>query len=284
MILKAKVLCENSVYGPDGIAEHGWAVWLTTLDGNFLVDTGQGKALPHNATVFGIDLATARAVLISHHHFDHTGGLLAALRLVRSGSAGSGVPIYAHYDLFKESYAMPKGKKPRYIGIPFARVALEGSGGIVNLGNEWLEIEEGIHMTGEVPRRSDFELPDPDLKHFDKGGKLVVDPVLDDQSVVIQTREGLFVILGCSHAGVINTLNHIVQKTGRSDFHTVIGGTHLGPADEGRVTRTVEALLEFDIKRIGVSHCTGPKAAAQMAQAFGDRFFFCHVGTEVEIA
>jgi 7,8-dihydropterin-6-yl-methyl-4-(beta-D-ribofuranosyl)aminobenzene 5'-phosphate synthase len=284
MIAKAKVLCDNSVYGLDGIAEHGWAVWLETLDGNFLIDTGQGKALLYNATVFGIDLATTRAILISHHHYDHTGGLLPALGVMRGGPAGTGIPVHAHYDLFKESYAMPKGKKPRYIGIPFSRVALEGAGAVVNLGNEWIEIGEGVHMTGEVPRRSDFELAEPDLKHFDKAGELVVDPILDDQSVVIETREGLLVILGCSHAGVVNILNHIVQKTGRSDLHTVIGGTHLGPADEERVTKTISALLEFDIKRIGVSHCTGPKAAAQIAQAFGDRFFLCHVGTEVEIS
>jgi 7,8-dihydropterin-6-yl-methyl-4-(beta-D-ribofuranosyl)aminobenzene 5'-phosphate synthase len=283
MEVKATVLCENTVYGLGGIAEHGWAVWLETAFGNFLFDTGQGKALLHNATFFGKDLASTRSILISHHHYDHTGGLLEALRLMRGGPKGTGVPVLAQFDLFKDSYSMPKGKKPRHIGIPFSRAVLEGVGASFSLDNDWREIEERIYLTGEVPRRTDFERGDPDLKHFDEEGELVIDPIRDDQTLVIETRQGLFAVLGCSHAGVINILNYIVERTGRSDFHTIIGGTHLGPSGEERVSRTIEALLTFDIQRIGVSHCTGQKPAAQLALAFGDRFFLCNVGTEVEV-
>jgi 7,8-dihydropterin-6-yl-methyl-4-(beta-D-ribofuranosyl)aminobenzene 5'-phosphate synthase len=280
---KAKVLCDNTVLGRGGIAEYGWAVWLETPDGNFLFDTGGDKSILHNAALFGIDLAGVQAILISHHHCDHSGGLRDVLRLVRGGRDGKGVPVYAHYDLFKDSYSMPPGKTPRHVGNPFSRAALEGRGAVLCLGEDWQEIGGGIFMTGEVPRRTDFELNDPDLGHFDEQGDLVVDPVRDDQTVVVDTPEGLLVILGCSHAGVVNVLNHIIEKTGRSQFHTVMGGTHLGPAGDEQVARTIEALLNFDIGRIGASHCTGGKAAAEMWRAFGDRFFFCGVGTEVEI-
>ena len=110
-----------------------------------------------------------------------------------------------------------------------------------------------------------------------------MDPVRDDQTVVIDTEDGLFVILGCSHAGVINILAYITEKTGKSRFHTVMGGTHLGPVEEEQIARSIEALHEFDIGRIGVSHCTGQKTAARMAAEFGERFTFCSVGTKVEV-
>ena len=90
-------------------------------------------------------------------------------------------------------------------------------------------------------------------------------------------------VLGCSHAGVVNILNYVLERTGRSRIHTVIGGTHLKPAGEEQIAKTVEALLAFDIERLGVSHCTGQKAAQELAQAFGDRFFYCNVGSVVEL-
>jgi 7,8-dihydropterin-6-yl-methyl-4-(beta-D-ribofuranosyl)aminobenzene 5'-phosphate synthase len=283
MFVKATVLSENTVYGHGGVAEHGWAVWLETLSRNVLFDTGQGKVLLHNAHLFSIDLSTVRAICISHHHYDHTGGLLAALQAMRGGSTGTGVPIYAHPDLFKKSYSIPPGKKPRHIAMPFTRAALEGTGALFRLEFSWREIEYGVYMTGEVPRHTGFEKGDPELKHHDDDGALVVDPVLDDQALVVDTPEGLFVVLGCSHAGVVNVLNHIVEQTGCSRIHTVIGGTHLKPAGEEQISKTIDALQTFDVARLGVSHCTGLEAARQMAQAFGDRFFTCNVGTVIEL-
>jgi 7,8-dihydropterin-6-yl-methyl-4-(beta-D-ribofuranosyl)aminobenzene 5'-phosphate synthase len=112
---------------------------------------------------------------------------------------------------------------------------------------------------------------------------LVTDPVQDDQSLVVKTRQGLLVVLGCAHAGVVNTLNYVLEQTGLSRIHTLIGGTHLKPANAEQVAKTVEALLAFDIKRVGVAHCTGQEAAVRIAQAFDDRFFFCNVGCEIEI-
>lgn len=101
------------------------------------------------------------------------------------------------------------------------------------------------------------EIGDQTLKHYDPSGQVSVDPVRDDQTVVIDTPNGLFVVLGCAHAGLINILKHISEQTGTSRFHTVLGGTHLGLVDEAQVAQTIAALREFDIGRLGAAHCTG---------------------------
>jgi 7,8-dihydropterin-6-yl-methyl-4-(beta-D-ribofuranosyl)aminobenzene 5'-phosphate synthase len=282
MSVRATVLCENSVYGKgDAVAEHGWAVWLETPAGPYLFDTGRGHGLIPNADVFGIPLETAQAILISHLHNDHTGGLLDTVDAMNRRSGGNRVPIYAHPDLFNDTFVEHDGELG-FSGVPHTRPALETAGADFRLESGWREIAPGLAMTGEVPRRTAYEFGDQNLKHYDDSGQLVVDPIRDDQTVVIDTPDGLFVVLGCSHAGLINILTYIRERTGQSRFHTIMGGTHLGPVSEEQVERTIEALHEFDIQRIGVSHCTGPKVAARMAHTFGDRFFFCSVGTVAE--
>ncbi len=281
MAVKATVLCENAVYGLSCVAEHGWSVWIETPAGKFLFDTGQGKGLLRNAATLGVNLAEAEAILISHHHYDHTSGLLDALQLICGPGGQEQINVYAHPDLFKDSWALHEGQRPRHIGMPFTQPVLEAAGARFDLSREWRAVADGLYMTGEVPRRTSYETGDTVLYHRDADGQLVLDPILDDQTVVIDTDAGLFVILGCSHSGVINILDHIIDKTKQSHFHTIIGGTHLGPVSNEQVDQTIEALQGYDIDHIGVSHCTGQQVAARLAQILGDRFFFCNVGTRV---
>lgn len=283
MAVKATVLCENSVQGNLGaLAEHGWSVWIETEGGPFLFDTGLGTTFLHNAHRFGIPVENAQAILLSHHHCDHTGGLLTALNAIRHNSDRETVPVHAHPDLFKDSFGKTSGKLTS-VGLPHTRTALEAAGAEFHLETGWREIAPGLSMTGEIPRVTDFEVVLDGMWHRDDGGEIIIDPIRDDQTVVVDTPEGLFVILGCSHAGLINILTYITGQTGKSNFHTIIGGTHLGPVGEEQLDATISALHELDIGRIGVSHCTGPAVATRMANEFGERFFFCNVGTVVEV-
>ena len=104
----------------------------------------------------------------------------------------------------------------------------------------------------------------------------------DNQSIVIKTDRGLFVILGCSHAGIINILAYACKKNGEDRIHTVIGGTYLWSVSENQKARTVQALQQMGIERLGVSHCTGFEVSMRRLGAFGPRFFFCNVGTVTE--
>jgi 7,8-dihydropterin-6-yl-methyl-4-(beta-D-ribofuranosyl)aminobenzene 5'-phosphate synthase len=275
MKVKATVICDNYVFNhPGAVAEHGLSIFLETDAGNYLLDTGQGKGVVNNSLVLGLDLRTIKGIIISHHHWDHTAGLFPVLDWITAAD------VHAHPDFFKESYNI-EGKRVRAIGVPYTRSFLEGKGATFKFSGEFRQIQPGLWLTGEVPRRTDYESGDPNLV-VKSGEGYVQDCLRDDQSVVIETQKGLLIVLGCCHSGIINTLSYIVEKMGQNHIHAVIGGTHLGPVGNAQREKSIAALKAFDIERLGVSHCTGLKTACLLASEFGDRFFFCNVGTVVE--
>jgi 7,8-dihydropterin-6-yl-methyl-4-(beta-D-ribofuranosyl)aminobenzene 5'-phosphate synthase len=275
MNIKATVLCENYVYGQAGaIAEHGWAVYLETNQGNFLFDTGQGKAIINNAQYFHKDLSAIKGILISHHHYDHTGGLFEVLQ--QTGK----VKVYSHPDIFKNSFSIRNGIE-RNIGIPFRREILESKGAEFIFNTDVTEIVPDLILSGEIPRQTSFEKGDQTLVVKDKKG-YIQDNILDDQTLIVKTTKGLFIILGCSHSGIVNIINYAIKRTGQEHIHAIIGGTHLGPANQETRGKSIQALKQFDIERIGVSHCTGLEMSMRLYYEFGERFFFCNVGTVVE--
>jgi 7,8-dihydropterin-6-yl-methyl-4-(beta-D-ribofuranosyl)aminobenzene 5'-phosphate synthase len=268
------ILVENTVPGKsDGLmGEHGFSLFVERPGFRLLFDTGaSGAALLHNAPRLGVDLRTAEAIVLSHGHMDHSGGLVAALRTI-----GKPIPVYGHPDIFTDRYGK-RADRVTYAGLPFKREALEGMGAVFELSPAFRRIGPGVYVTGEVPRRNAFETGDAHL-FVTRNGERVRDPFTDDQSLVLETADGLALLLGCCHAGLVNTLEHVQQQLPGRPIHTVIGGTHLGFAPPEQLTRTLELLKGLDIRRIGCSHCTGLSAGARLVAALGDRAEFCNVG------
>lgn len=276
MNIKATILCENSVFHvPGALAEHGLSVYVETSWGNYLFDTGQGKAVINNSLILKKDLTKIEGIILSHNHYDHTGGLLPVLEVKGK------VNVYAHPLLFKESYST-KNNNYRYSGIPYSRPLLENKGAQFIYNKQWQELAPGMFLSGEIPRSYDFEAGDTDLM-IKEGDSFVRDKILDDQSLIFKTDKGLFIILGCAHAGIINILDYAIKMTGCEKIWAVIGGTHLGPVSEEQKSATIKKLKEFNIENIGVSHCTGLNAALALSREFGEKFFFSNVGTVVEL-
>jgi 7,8-dihydropterin-6-yl-methyl-4-(beta-D-ribofuranosyl)aminobenzene 5'-phosphate synthase len=275
--VKVTILVENTVADDALRAEHGFAVWIETAAGRVLFDTGQGPALAPNAERLGVDLSTTDAVALSHGHYDHTGGMTTALR------AAPHATVYAHPAALDPKYAHLGAFAPRAIGVPSssARALAEHRGAFVE-SKRPTEVLRGVYLTGEVPRTMDFE---------DTGGPFVLDekgvapdPMLDDQALYLASDDGVVLIVGCAHAGVVNTMRYVSELTGGRPFACVLGGMHLIGASHERIDETTEAFEELDVKRIGPAHCTGAEAVARFKKAFPDRVFPCPAGSRYEFA
>ncbi len=266
------VLVENTALFRGHRAEHGFAVWLETPDGAILWDTGQSGMLMHNAECLGIDFSAVKIIALSHGHYDHTGGLLDVL------AGAPGASVYCHPDVFTERFTpnpgVSEGAHP--IGIPYGRDTLEHSCHTLQVNRGPVELLPGISLTGEIPRNTDFE---------DVGGAFYLDrectkpdSLIDDQSLVIETDHGLVVLLGCCHAGIVNTLTMVSEHWQTRTFSLIAGGTHLAAAAEDRIEKTIHSLENFDIGTLAPGHCTGWKQVCMLSRAFPEIVAPLHVG------
>jgi 7,8-dihydropterin-6-yl-methyl-4-(beta-D-ribofuranosyl)aminobenzene 5'-phosphate synthase len=265
MEIKITTLAENTA-GPNTLGEWGLSMFVEADGQRILFDTGAGVAAVNNAGLMKVDLAGVDRIVLSHGHYDHTGGLMEVLK--RSG----GKEIIAHPDVWASKYGSLDSTTKRYAGIPFAREALEVMAANFNLSREPVKLSEHITTTGEVPMVTDYEIIEQYLAVLE-GGEMKQDPLDDDLALVIDAEYGLVVILGCAHHGIVNTLLQAQKVTGKELIYAAIGGTHLVHASAERLEKTAAALKEMGVQYLGASHCTGFRAAAYLAREFGECFF-----------
>jgi 7,8-dihydropterin-6-yl-methyl-4-(beta-D-ribofuranosyl)aminobenzene 5'-phosphate synthase len=269
-------LVENAVAqsGQALLAEHGLSFYIEAGDRKILFDTGQNLAISNNARVLGIDLNQIDTVVLSHGHYDHSGGLQSIL------ASNKNFTLHGHPDVFS-----PKVKKTngdyKYIGIPVEKNNIVNSGISLQLSREPVEIAPGLMTSGEIALENDFELKEP-MFFLKQEDKVIHDTLADDQALILDTAKGMVVLLGCSHRGVINTLTHVTQLKGNNKIHAILGGLHLGKASDGKLAKIIDHLREFDLDMIGVGHCTGPRAFLALANEFEDRVYLNTVGNVFE--
>lgn len=270
------VLVENTVSRPVLKAEHGLAFWIASGSENILFDTGQSDLLTANAKGLGVDLGAVNAIALSHGHYDHCGGLEAAL-----SKATGGVPVYAHPGVLQPRYRRAAGVS-RQIGMPdCCMAALLRRKECLRAAAAPVEIAHNVFLTGEIPRVHAEEQADEEFRAGADGRK--PDLLPDDQALFMRTPAGTVVFLGCAHSGIINTLEYIRHLTDDRPFHAILGGMHLKSASNDRIAWTIEALRQIPFKQAYPAHCTGAQAAAALWTAFPGRCFAGCVGTAIII-
>ncbi|MGQ9543658.1 MAG: MBL fold metallo-hydrolase [Candidatus Bathyarchaeia archaeon] len=262
------------------IAEHGFSMLIRVFDGeethSVLFDTGiSPDGVVTNAKRMGLNLSEAECIVLSHGHYNHFGGLLPTLRVVSKND----LPIIVHKDMFKtRGVANADGTIRKYPEFPTENHIEPAK--YVKTVHLYLVTNDMILVTGEIPRKTDFEKGFPQHRVFE-GGKWQPDPWMwDDRAIVINVKQkGLVILSGCAHAGIINTTLYAQQITEVTDIYAVMGGFHLaGKECEPRISQTVEKLKLLNPKLVVPSHCTGWRGIHAIAEALSHAFVWNSVG------
>ncbi len=279
MTLQLAIICENTVGRPiSACGEHGFSCLMTTPAGCWLFDTGSGETLLKNLDALGYDARDIDAVILSHGHYDHCGGLLPLLKAVGPR------PVHAHPQLFAQRFWLGQHEQ-RDISLPYSRAELDSAGARFDFIDSFTELAAGIYFSGTIPRSAPHESGDPHLvRRSTDGVGWTADEFADDAALAIETPRGLVILLGCAHSGLINTVEHFRRELGCPRIHAIVGGTHLGPASDEQFSATLDYLKRLDFDRLGVSHCTGQVRSAQLHAQFPNKVFFANVGTTVNVA
>lgn len=277
MDLKITTLIENKPgINPQLYYEHGLSLYIEAGKIKILFDTGQSGDFLKNAELLKVDLGNLNYVLLSHGHYDHSGG------------------FEKFANKFKEPYKLIVGKKffyskykfieegnYKYNGNSFDENFIYKNNISINyVKDDIYYISENIMVFSNFKSSNDFELLNKKfrIKHNEK---YILDKFSDEIALAVKVDKGLVVIVGCSHVGIVNILETIMKRT-NMPIYGVIGGTHLVEADDLRLNKTIDFFKENDIKVLGMSHCTGEKAIERIKTQFEERFIYNSTGNIID--
>ncbi|KPV64412.1 MAG: 7, 8-dihydropterin-6-methyl-4-(beta-D-ribofuranosyl)- aminobenzene-5'-phosphate synthase [Candidatus Bathyarchaeota archaeon BA2] len=262
-------------------AEHGFSalidVYLKNISHRMLFDTGAcGDVVLFNVDRLGVDLSNVELIVLSHGHFDHSGGLMSILKRIGKPQ----MPVVLHPDAFlKRWVVLPTGQKIRFRSLEEDRV-LEAGAKVVKIAEPYPLLGNLVLATGEIPRRTQFEQGFP-AHYAEIDGKPQPDPLIrDDQALVMNVKgKGLVIISGCAHAGIINTVLYAREVTRVNEVYALMGGFHLSFPNEFIIDPTVEELKKIRPTFIVPCHDTGWKATNVILNAMPENFIPSAVGT-----
>ena len=275
MALKITTLIENTKGEHLALkSEHGISFFIEKDEHKLLFDTGQSGTFLENAEQLQIDLSDLEYVIISHGHYDHSGGLQALMGIAKK------FELIIGDGFFNKKYGY-KNNSYEFLGNNFnEEFLIKKRIPYRFVKNEIYEILPGLYVITNFPRIYKDEVINTRFKLMEDG-KFVNDPFNDEVLVAIDTPEGLVILLGCSHPGMKNMLDS-TRNLLKKPIYAVLGGTHLVEANDNSLDISMDYLNKGDIKVIGVSHCTGQKAMTDL-RISNDRYFHNSTGSSLII-
>jgi 7,8-dihydropterin-6-yl-methyl-4-(beta-D-ribofuranosyl)aminobenzene 5'-phosphate synthase len=257
-----------------GVGEWGYAALIEADGHTILFDTGERPdTVLRNAEELGIDLSTVDTVILSHNHFDHTGGLVTLRRSLKAKNASAlqqahvGEGIFLPRSMDQEALAkLPPVPQDLLVSVLDVRDEYEALGGSFTVHDEPYELHPGMWITGPIPRIHPEKNWTPFMR-IEKDGVKVEDTIPEDQALVINTEKGLVVIAGCGHAGIVNTMEYARVIADGKPVHAVLGGFHLLSLTDEKVDWTGNKMHEFGVEHVLGAHCTGINAVKLLRDA-----------------
>ena len=280
--VELNVLVDNSIPLPRSrylVAEYGLSILIHAVgeeETYILFDTGStGNVLSENIDVLGFDVRDIDYVVLSHRHYDHTGGLKKLLELV-----GRSIPVLAHPNLFEP--ALTDTPKLRSIGIPESREQIMALGCSLIPVRSPVSIASGIMLTGEIPRSWGPSSTSRFYKIAD--GRIVDDDIVDESSLIVNVEgRGLVIVVGCCHAGIENIVNYSKEVANIKNIYGIVGGLHLLRSSIDRIDDVVSFISSQNVKAVMPMHCTGVIAEAKLREKLPNIYRVGGVGARLKV-
>ena len=269
------------------LAEHGFSAMVTiTADEksrSLLFDFGFSEnGAAFNADALGLDLTSVEAMVLSHGHMDHFGGLEQLAKRVGK----KGIELAVHPAAFRNSRYIKVSEEFK-IGLPaITRERFENAGiSLVESEKPRMLLDDSVLFLGEIPKQTEFEKGFPRM-FYDEDGESKWDPIEEDSAIVAHVKgKGLVILTGCAHSGIINTVKYAQEVSGVDSIFAVMGGFHLTGAEfEPIIKPTTEALKKLNPRYIVPTHCTGRKAVMHLEKEMPERFLLNMSGTRMVFA
>ncbi len=280
------VLAEDYAgYGGSCYAQHGISFLIRIKETedkswDILFDTGtDATPIFHNAEILEVGLEDVETVVLSHCHYDHTGGLIEILKKIDNDR----LPVVAHPQLFRANLSADPHLRHAGVRGDLKR-EVEELGAMWILTRDPLKFSKGVVTTGEIALedRVEYEKSKRSKFYTVDDGKLVEDNMLDDTSLMINTQKGLVVVTGCSHAGIVSIVKKCKEISGFDRVKAVIGGFHLINADRDRISKVAAGLKDLNVEKVYTGHCTGLTAEGMLQEDFGENFDKLQCGKIIE--
>jgi len=261
-------LIENLVNRPELLAEHGLSLFIDTGDKKILFDTGQSGLFIQNAQKLGVDISEIDALILSHGHDDHTGGLYPFLKVNKKAM------VYAKKEAF-----IPKYKdKSQFIGTPFNEELLADR---LTLVKTITEVVTDIFILPTIELHHDI---DTNFSHLFKkeGTSLCPDKFDDELFLVIQKTKHINILTACSHRGITNICTS-ASTYFKLPVNLILGGFHMKDCGVEQYVHITHYLRNLQPKLIGVCHCTGVERFSEMINECDSKLFYNFTGNEITI-